>query len=164
MKRLFFAVVIISAIIGGIYGKSVRMLFAPDRIFIVGEDKRLVVANRAERQLWLLSEEMEVEKRLKFEAAVTDLAVLPDGRAWVTCEGNDGWLYEIDIDRFSIKRKVRSGATLSAVLYNSRSGSLWVAQRFDGEVWAPPFSMTITSSVSLTTRQPATLPVLAVML
>ena len=135
MKRLFFAVVIISAIIGGIYGKSVRTLFAPDRIFIVGEDKRLVVANRAEHQLWLLSEEMEVEKRLKFEAAVTDLAVLPDGRAWVTCEGNDGWLYEIDIDRFSIKRKVRSGATPSAVLYNSRSGSLWVAQRFDGEVW-----------------------------
>lgn len=135
MKRLFFAVVIISAIIGGIYGKSVRTLFAPDRIFIVGEDKRLVVANRAEHQLWLLSEEMEFEKRLKFEAAVTDLAVLPDGRAWVTCEGNDGWLYEIDIDRFSIKRKVRSGATPSAVLYNSRSGSLWVAQRFDGEVW-----------------------------
>lgn len=111
------------------------MVFAPDRIFIVGEDKRLVVANRAERQLWLLSEEMEVEKRLKFEAAVTDLAVLPDGRAWVACEGNDGWLYEIDIDRFAIKRKVRSGATPSALLYNSRSGSLWVAQRFDGEVW-----------------------------
>lgn len=134
MRKLFFAVVLLSAIIAGIYGKSVRMLFAPDKIFVVNGE--IVVANRATKQLLKLTAEgADIVKKLNLAAAVTDLVQMPDGDMWITCEGNDGWLYLVDDEHFDIKRKVRGGATPSAVEYSGRSGSLWVAQRFNNELW-----------------------------
>lgn len=135
MKRAYIVVVIVSAIVLGMYGKSVRNVVAPDRVFAL-DDEHILVANRAAKQLLLLaSDNMREQGRLKFDGAVSDVALLPDGRAWVACEGNNGWLYELDMERFAVRGKHPSGATPSAVLYNSQSGSLWVAQRFGNELW-----------------------------
>ena len=136
MKKLYLAVVVISAVVFGIYGESARMQFAPDRIFLMSEGEQILVANRAEKQLLQLSSDgMKVEKRLKLEAAVTDFAECGDGRAWLTCEGSNGWLYEIDAKRFEVKNKYQSGAMPSALFYNKSGKSVWVAQRFSGELW-----------------------------
>ena len=134
MKRLYIAIAVVSAVVLGMAGKSTKSVFAPDRLFLVGDE--LVVANRAAQQLVKLSADgTSIEQSLKLASAVTDLVQLPDGDLWVACEGNTGWLYKVDGERFAVQRKVESGATPSAVVYNAKSGSLWVAQRYGGELW-----------------------------
>lgn len=134
MKRIFTIVLILSAVVLVLSGKSTRSIFSPDRLFIVGDG--MVVANRAERQLLKLTADgQNVAEELKLSTAVSDLVQLPDGDMWVACEGNTGWLYLVDGERFAVKRKVESGATPSAVTYNEKSRSLWVAQRFANELW-----------------------------
>lgn len=134
MKRLYIAIAVVSAVVLGMAGKSTKSVFAPDRIFVVGDE--LVVANRAAKQLVKLSADgTTIQKKLNLKSAATDLVQLPDGDMWVACEGNMGWLYKVDGERFAVQRKVESGATPSAVEYSAKSGSLWVAQRYGGELW-----------------------------
>lgn len=134
MKRLFVAIVVVSVVILCMAGKSTKGMFAPDKLFVIEDN--LVVANRAEKQLVRLSPECGgVDKKLKLSSAVTDLVQLPDGDLWVACDGNMGWMYRVDGERFSVQRKVESGASPSAVIYNAKSGTLWVTQRYGGELW-----------------------------
>ena len=53
MKRLYIAIAIVSVVLLSMAGKSTKSVFAPDRIFVVGDG--LVVANRAAQQLVKLS-------------------------------------------------------------------------------------------------------------
>lgn len=134
MKRLYIAIFALSAVLLGVAGKSTRGVFAPDRLFLV--EGRMYVANRAAKQLVKLSADgTAIEKRIKLNSAVTDLAQTPDGDLWVACEGNMGWLYQIDKERLSVEKRIESGATPSAILYNLKSNSLWVAQRYGNELW-----------------------------
>ena len=134
MKKIYIAIAVVSAVILGMAGKSTKSVFSPDRIFVVGDE--LVVANRAAKQLVKLSADgTSIEKRLNLKSAATDLVQLPDGDVWVVCDGNMGWMYRVDGERFAVQRRVESGASPSAVEYSAKSGSLWVAQRYGGELW-----------------------------
>lgn len=134
MRRLGVIILSLSLLLLAVAGKSTKRLVAVDRMFVVGED--LVVANRAAKQLLRLNPDGgQVLGCIELATAATDLAQLPNGDMWVACEGNTGWMYLVDGERFAVKRRVASGATPSAVEYNVRSGSLWVAQRYRGELW-----------------------------
>ncbi len=134
MKRLYIAIFALSAILLGVAGKSTRGVFAPDRVFLVGEE--MFVANRAANQLVKLSKDGKtIEQEVKLQSPVTDLVQTPKGDLWATCEGNMGWLYKLDKERLSVEKKFEGGATPSAILYNSKSNSLWVAQRYGNELW-----------------------------
>lgn len=134
MKRVGFAIFIVSAIILGVASMPSVGLFAPDGLYVVGE--HLFVANRGSNELLRLSHDgKSVEKQVKLESAVTDLVQGPDGKLWLTCEGSRGWLYKINPNRMSVEGRYESGANPSAVVYNGVSGSLWVAQRFANELW-----------------------------
>lgn len=153
MKRIFTIVLILSAVVLVLSGKSTRSIFSPDRLFIVGDG--MVVANRAERQLLKLTADgQNVAEELKLSTAVSDLVQLPDGDMWVACEGNTGWLYLVDGERFAVKRKVESGATPSAVTYNEKSRSLWVAQRYANELWEVDAATGEQKSVVKVGREP----------
>ena len=134
MKRLYIAIFALSAILLGVAGKSTKGVFAPDRLFLI--EGKMFVANRAANQLARLSADGKyIEEKVKLHSAVTDLVQTPDGDLWVACEGNMGWLYKLDKERLSVEKKIESGATPSAILYNSKSNSLWVAQRYGNELW-----------------------------
>ena len=134
MKRLYIAIFALSAILLGVAGKSTKGVFAPDRLFLI--EGKMYVANRAVNQLARLSADGKyIEEKVKLHSAVTDLVQTPDGDLWVACEGNMGWLYKLDKKRLSVEKKIESGATPSAILYNSKSNSLWVAQRYGNELW-----------------------------
>ena len=127
MKKIYIAIAVVSVVILSMAGKSTKSVFAPDRVFVVGDE--LVVANRAAKQLVKLSADgMAIQKKLNLKSAATDLVQLPDGDLWVACDGNMGWLYRVDVERFAVQRRVESGASPSAVEYSAKSGSLWVAQ------------------------------------
>ena len=153
MKRLFVIVLLLSAVVLNMAGKSTKTMFAADRIFAVGDE--LVVANRAAKQLAKLSADAsQIVKTLNLATPATDLALLPSGDMWVACEGNMGWLYLVDGERFAVRRKVASGATPSAVEYLAASGSLWVAQRFAGELWEVDVATGEKRSVVKVGREP----------
>ena len=120
MKRLYIAIFALSAILLGVAGKSTKGVFAPDRLFLI--EGKMFVANRAANQLVRLSADgKSIEEKVKLHSAVTDLVQTPDGDLWVACEGNMGWLYKLDKERLSVEKKIESGATPSAILYNSKS-------------------------------------------
>ena len=134
MRRLFVVIFSLSLLLIAVAGRSTKRLVAVDGMFVTGEE--LVVANRYAKQLLRLDPQAgQVSGRIDLATAATDLVQLPDGDMWVACEGNTGWLYLVDGERFAVKRRVASGASPSAVEYSARSGSLWVAQRFGGELW-----------------------------
>jgi hypothetical protein len=102
MKRLYIAIFALSAIFFGVAGKSTRGVFAPDRVFLVGEE--MFVANRAANQLVKLSKDGKtIEQEVKLQSPVTDLVQTPNGDLWATCEGNMGWLYKLDKERLSVE-------------------------------------------------------------
>lgn len=109
---------------------------SPDRLFVADNGKSLFVTNRAGNELMKMSGDMrKVEKRIFFTSPVNGMAQDGAGRIWVVCDGNNGKLYELDGVDYSVISQTGSGATPSSVLFNPLSGSLWITQRFNNELW-----------------------------
>lgn len=134
MKRLFFVITAFSALLLILSAKTTTEIFSPDRMFL-SEDNTLLVANRAANTLVALAEDgKSIEHKVKFASPLNDLTQTPDGFLWAVCDGNNGWIYKLDGKKLSIKKKFKGGATPSAIIFNPKSNSLWVANRYTNQV------------------------------
>lgn len=135
MKKLWIPFSIVAVLLCVSWQKSATTV-SPDHLFLADNGTSLFVTNKANKELLKMSPDgQEVEKRIMFESPVNALTQDPSGRLWVVCDGNNGMLYELDGKKYSVLSKTKSGATPSAILFNTLSGSLWIAQRFNNELW-----------------------------
>lgn len=110
--------------------------FAPDRLYFADEEGRIFVTNRSENELLLLNPDLKsIKKRISFNTPVTDIKQTGKDRIWVVCEGTKGSLYELDADKLSIISETELGHFPSSVIYNPRSNTLWITQRFNNAIW-----------------------------
>lgn len=135
MKKLWIPFSIVAVLLCVSWQKSATTV-SPDHLFLADNGTSLFVTNKANKELLKMSPDgQEVEKRIMFESPVNALTQDPSGRLWVVCDGNNGMLYELDGKKYSVLSKTKSGATPSAILFNTLSGNLWIAQRFNNELW-----------------------------
>ena len=135
MKKILIPVCIIAATLCVSWKDSSKVI-SPDRLFLADGGKSLYVTNRAGNELMKLSSDgQEVEKTVSFTSPVNAMTQDPSGNLWVVCDGNSGMMYELDGKKLSVRSKVKSGATPSAILYSPLSKSLWITQRFNNELW-----------------------------
>lgn len=135
MKKILIPISIV-AILLCTGGKDAEKTVSPDRLFLADNGKSLFVTNRAGNELIKMSPDgQEIGQKASFPSPVNGMAQDPSGRLWVVCDGNSGMMYELDGKKLSVKSKMKSGATPSAILYNPMSRSLWVTQRFNNELW-----------------------------
>lgn len=117
-------------------GKKPIVAVSPDHLFLIDNGKSLFVTNRANSELMKMSADgKRIEKKIAFIAPVNALTQAPSGRLWVVCDGNKGMLYELNEKTYSVLSKTPSGATPSAILFSPLSKTLWIAQRFNNELW-----------------------------
>lgn len=121
--------------LGGITGCGEKTVVSPDALFPADGGQSLWIADRAGCELLKFSPGKQViEKRISFPAPVNDMAT-DDSTLWVVCDGNNGALYELNGTDYSVRSTIQMGATPSSVLFLPSSGSLWVTQRFNNELW-----------------------------
>lgn len=151
MRKLWipFSIVALLLLCGGWQQSATTV--APDRLFLTDNGKTLFVANKANNELLKMSADgQKVEKRISFASPVNALTQDPSGRLWVVCDGNNGMLYELDGKKHRVLSKTGSGATPSAILYNTLSKTLWIAQRFNNELWeVNPANRQVMTKVSV---------------
>lgn len=124
---------------------------SPDHLFVADSGKSLLVTNRAGKELMKMSADgKSMEKKVAFASAVNALTQDPSGRLWVVCDGNNGTLYELDGKKYSILSRTSTGATPSAILFSPLSQTLWIAQRFNNELWeVNPSTKKVIAKVSV---------------
>lgn len=130
--------------------------FAPDRLFLTGEGKKLLVANRSGKELVQLNpvNGYAIQKKATFASPVNDLTEDPDQGMWVVCEGDGINLYRLS-NELSILSELKTGHTPSAICYNRCSHSLWLAMRYNGELWeVSPATGQVVSKIRVG-REPA---------
>lgn len=151
MRKLWIPFSIVAVLLLCASWQQSATTVAPDRLFLADNGKTLFVANRANKELLRMSaDEQKVEKRISFASPVNALTQDPSGRLWVVCDGNNGMLYELDGKKHRVLSKTRSGATPSAILYNTLSKTLWIAQRFNNELWeVNPSNRQVMAKVSV---------------
>lgn len=111
-------------------------IFAPDKIFSVGNNGDLLVTNRAGGQLCRMdATRRDSNQKVTFPSPVNDLAETPDQHLWVVSDGPSGALFELNGNDLSTLSQTRLGHTPSALLYNKQTGTLWSTQRFNNELW-----------------------------
>lgn len=136
MKKLLIPFSIVVTLLCTSWKESATTV-SPDHLFLADNGKSLFVTNKATNELMKLSADgQEIEKKITFASPVNAMTQDQSGRIWVVCDGNDGMLYELDGKKYSVLSKTKSGgATPSAILYSSLSKTLWIAQRFNNELW-----------------------------
>ena len=136
MKKILIPVSIIAVLLCTAAKDADQTVISPDRLFLADNGKSLFVTNRAGSELIKMSADgKEMEQKVEFSSPVNAMTQDPDGNLWVVCDGNYGMMYQLDGKKLSIQSKIKSGATPSDILYNPLSQSLWVAQRFNNELW-----------------------------
>ena len=136
MKKILIPVSIIAVLLCTAAKDADQTVISPDRLFLADNGKSLFVTNRAGSELIKMSADgKEMEQKVEFSSPVNAMTQDPDGNLWVVCDGNYGMMYQLDGKKLSIQSKTKSGATPSDILYNPLSQSLWVAQRFNNELW-----------------------------
>lgn len=111
-------------------------VFAPDHIWNTGEEGKLLVTNRDKKEICLIDANLnKTGIKATLLTPANGLAVTPDQRLWVVCDGLSGSLCELDGKDLSVISQTKLGHTPSAVLFNPQTGSLWTTQRFNNELW-----------------------------
>ena len=124
---------------------------APDIIKITPDGKSLWIANRAGSELLEVGrEQRKIVSRQSFPTPVNDMLLDPGGRLWVVCDGPEGLLCELNPDNLNIISRTPMGYTPSSVEFNAATGTLWVAQRYLGELWEiDPVSKQVVSRIEV---------------
>lgn len=77
----------------------------------------------------------KVTRTMTLPASPTGLALSPDGqRLWVTCGSPEGLALAIDISRGRVVERIPTGHTPMAPVLSQDGGTLFVCNRFDGDV------------------------------
>lgn len=136
--------------------------FAPDNIWLTANEGELLISNRAGKELIQVQPDMQtVENRVIFSSPLNDLIQLDANRIWAISDGNNGCLYELNAADLSVVSETVMGHTPSAIVFNPLSNSLWVAQRFNNELWeVDPEKKTVINKIKVS-REPVDLVLFA---
>lgn len=135
MKKLLIPFSIVAILLCASWQQSATTV-SPDHLFVADGGRSLFVTNKAANELMKMSADgQKVQKKIRFASPVNAMTQSGDGRLWVVCDGNNGMLYELDGKKYSVLSRTQSGATPSAILFNPLSKTLWIAQRFNNELW-----------------------------
>lgn len=134
MKKFLILTYLIGCFI--LPGCQKQTSFAPDRLFLTDEGRKLLVANRSGKELLQLdpANRYALQKKAAFASPINDLTEDPEHCIWVVCEGDGINLYKLS-NELSVLSELKTGHTPSAICYNRRSQSLWLAMRYNGELW-----------------------------
>lgn len=138
----------LSACSGGIGSGTI---FAPDHLLTSTDGKALLVTNRAASELMLLESDLQtIEKRITLSSPVNDLLYSNTNHLWAVCDGVSGKLYELNASDLTILSETPLGYSPSALVFNSLTGSLWIPQRFNNELWEiNPESKTVLNKIAV---------------
>lgn len=73
-------------------------------------------------------------KKVRLDSPVNDLTIAQNGTLWVVSDGYNGQLYQIEPHELTILSKTPIGNSPSAITYNARTRTLWIAQRFTNRI------------------------------
>ena len=133
--RYFVIYTILSTLLFGSCVKDTSV-FAPDNLYPSEAPGQLYLTNRSENELLLIQADGgDVKKQITFNTPVNGLITVGDNTLWVVCDGSNGTLYELNKNAFDILSETPMGACPSAILYNTRTNSLWITQRFNNSIW-----------------------------
>jgi DNA-binding beta-propeller fold protein YncE len=126
-------------------------IVAPEIVRYANDGSKFWVTNRANKELLSFDgKNGKILGKQTFPSAINDLLLDNKGRLWVVCEGQGGILYELNPSNHSILSGTSLGYEPSALAYNEKSGTLWVTQRFNNELWEiDPVSKKVLSQISV---------------
>ena len=117
-------------------GCSGDSLFAPDNIYLTADQSALLISNRAAKTLVQITPDGQtIAKSTPFPAPINDLIQTDCNRIWAVSDGANGSLYELNAASLQPISATAMGHTPSAITLNPRTNTLWIAQRFNNELW-----------------------------
>ena len=128
---------------------------APEIVRLASDSDKLWVTDRTGKKIWTVSRvNANVSGKQTFASAVNDLMLDSKGRLWAVCDGVNGTLYELDPSNLNILSQTILGYGPSAIAFNEKTGTLWITQRFNNQLWeVNPVSKEIISRID-TGREP----------
>ena len=130
-------------------------IVAPEIIRSSNENNKLWITDRAGKKIWTVDRKTgKVLGKQSFSSPINDLLLDGNGRLWAISDGKNGMLYELNQDDLKILSSVPLGYSPSAMTFNEKTGTLWITQRFNNELWEiDPVSKEVLSRID-TGREP----------
>lgn len=111
-------------------------VFSPDLIRMSANSKTLWVTNRAGNEIRAFHSELKTtDVKAVFDAPVQDILQTSGQQLWVVSGGSNGRLLELNPADLSVISSTTMGHTPSSILFNRNTNTLWVTQRYNGELW-----------------------------
>jgi DNA-binding beta-propeller fold protein YncE/mono/diheme cytochrome c family protein len=143
-------------------GCSSETLFAPDNIYLTADQSALLITNRAAKTLVHVTPDGQtIANSTPFPTPINDLIQTDDNRIWAISDGANASLYELNATSLQPISATAMGHTPSAITLNPRTNTLWIAQRFNNELWeVDSRTKAITHKVAVS-REPVDLALFA---
>ena len=131
-------------------------IVTPEIVRMAKEGDKLFVTDRAGNEIFIVDRKNgKIKGKQQFQSAINDLQIDSKGRLWMIGDGQNGALCELNPDNLKILSTTPLGYCPSALAFNDKTGSLWITQRYNNELWEiDPFSKKILSQTG-TGREPA---------
>lgn len=113
-----------------------KNVFSPDLIQLSADGTTLWVTNRAGNEIRAFHPDMKTMRAdAVFDTPVNDMLEVSGRTLWVISGGNNGRLLELNPANLSVSSVTAMGHTPSSLLFNRNTNTLWVTQRYNGELW-----------------------------
>ena len=124
---------------------------APEIVRLANDGDKLWITDRAGKKIWTVDRMSgKISGKQVFPSAVNDLQLDSKGRLWAVCDGPNGSLYELNPANLKVMFNMPLGYSPTALAFNEKTGTLWITQRYNSEVWEiDPVSKKIVSQIGV---------------
>ena len=128
-----------------------KKMIAPEIIKSANDNNKFWITDRVGKKILTVDGQSgKILGKQKFPSAVNDLLLDSEGRLWAVFDGQNGTLGELNPANLRMTSKTPLGYSPSALAFSEKTGTLWVTQRFNNEIWeVDPLGKEILSRITV---------------